>query len=82
MNQHTVQVGYDDATNKHYACIIDSVTGEELYKSSPCRDVSEALRLVYTNTGTDHVKPVLPTSSEKNFPLPSTTPSDKQFCSG
>lgn len=82
MNEHIVQVGYDDKTHRHYACVIDSVTKQELHRTKSCKSVAEALRLAQANVNTRPTKLHTPTSSEKAFPQPIIIPSNKQFCSG
>ena len=80
MNTHKIQLGYDSAAKKHYACVIDENTGKEIFKTNLYNTVKEALQHVQNNVKTPHLKKELPLSSEKNFPVIERV-LNKRFCS-
>ena len=80
MDTHKIQLGYDNATKKHYACVVDENTGKEVFKTNMYNTVKEALQHVQNNIKTPHLKKTLPLSSEKNFPVIEKE-LNKRFCS-
>lgn len=80
MNTHKIQLGYDSTTKKHYACVIDEITGKEIFKTKLYNTVKEVLQQVQSNVKTPHLKKDLPFSSEKTFPIIKKE-LDRRFCS-